>query len=147
MEHGGDNMSLVHCIVNPASRDFTCGKNWSSMEQKMKHAGLEVKSYITERVGHGAEISNEIRRLWEETGKGGESEGKPPVVVSVGGDGIAHEVASGLRGSDIVLAQLPHGSGNDYAITHGITRTDIESAIKILAPGVATRCGSWRLEG
>ena len=147
MEQGGDNMPLVHCIVNPASRDFTCGKNWPSIEEKMKDAGLEVKAYITERVGHGAELSNEIRRLWEETGKGGESEGKPPVVVSVGGDGIAHEVASGLRGSDIVLAQIPHGSGNDYAITHGIPRTDIDAAIKIIAHGVDRKCGAWRLEG
>ena len=115
---GGCIMPLVHCIVNPASRDFTCGKNWPSIEQKMKDAGLEVKAYITERVGHGAEISNSIRHQWEESGDGGESDGKPPVVVAVGGDGIAHEVASGLRGSELILAQLPHGSGNDYAITH-----------------------------
>ena len=140
-------MGLVHCIVNPASRDYTCGKNWPGLKQKMEEAGLEVKQYITERVGHGAQLSHSIRMDWENDGIGGEQKGKPPLVVAVGGDGIVHEVASGLRGSEVVLGQLPHGSGNDYAITHGIPRKKIDQAIQILINGKDRMCGAWRIEG
>ena len=69
---------------------------------------------MTERVGHAAEIAWELRKQ--------QVEGP---VVAVGGDGTVHEVASALRGSDIPLGILPFGSGNDYAITQGISRKRI----------------------
>ena len=59
-----------------------------------------------------------------------------PLIVAVGGDGIVHEVASGLRGSTIPLGQIPFGSGNDCCITHGISRDNLNQAIDVLVNGL-----------
>lgn len=127
---------MLHCIVNPASRDHTCGKRWPSTSKKLESKGFEVVTHMTERVGHAAEIAWELRKE--------QVEGP---VVAVGGDGTVHEVASALRGSDIPLGILPFGSGNDYAITQGISRKNLDEAIDVLVNGVDRRCAAWRLEG
>ncbi|MGB0265898.1 MAG: diacylglycerol/lipid kinase family protein [Candidatus Poseidoniaceae archaeon] len=131
-------MEPLHCIVNPASRDWRCGKDWPIMKQKLELAGFEVIEHITERIGHGAEIANELSN--------DPSLGDGQVIVAVGGDGIVHEVASGIRGSKLVLGQLPYGSGNDYCITHGIPRNNLDEAIEILKSGKDRSCGAWRIE-
>lgn len=140
-------MGLFHCIVNPASRDYRCGKQWPKIRATIEQRGHEVREYITQHVGHASHISNEIRTSWEEHGIGGEAEGKPPVVVAVGGDGVAHEVASGIRGSELILGQIPFGSGNDYCISHGISRKNLDQVLDVLEHGVDRHCGAWRLEG
>ncbi|MEK9731625.1 MAG: diacylglycerol kinase family protein [Candidatus Poseidoniales archaeon] len=140
-------MGLFHCIVNPASRDYRCGKQWPKIRAAIEQRGHEVKEYMTQHVGHASHLSREIRTRWEEHGEGGEAEGKPPVVVSVGGDGVAHEVASGIRGSDLILAQIPFGSGNDFCITNNISRKNLDQAIDVLEHGIDRHCGAWRLEG
>ena len=129
-------MDHLHCIVNPASRDHTCAKRWPIVVEKLKAYGFEVTTHMTERVGHASEIAWGLRT--------GEVEG---LVVAVGGDGTVHEVASALRGSDIPMGILPFGSGNDYAITQGVPRRDLDAAIEILGSGVDRRCAAWRLEG
>ena len=129
-------MGALHCIVNPASRDHTCGKRWPSVVAKLESKGIEVTTHMTQRVGHASEIA------WDLRGKNVEGP-----IVAVGGDGTVHEVASALRGSDIPLGIIPFGSGNDYAITQGISRKNIDEAIDVLINGVDRRCAAWRLEG
>ena len=129
-------MGALHCIVNPASRDHTCGKRWPSVVAKLESRGFEVTTHMTQRVGHASEIAWDLR-----------SKNVEGPVVAVGGDGTVHEVASALRGSDIPLGILPFGSGNDYAITQGIPRKNIDEAIEVLVNGVDRRCAAWRLEG
>ena len=114
-------MGVLHCIVNPASRDHSCGKKWPSVVEKLESKGFEVISHMTERVGHASEIAWRLRK---------DSVSGP--VVAVGGDGTVHEVASALRGSEIPLGIIPMGSGNDYAITQGISRRSVDHAIKVL---------------
>lgn len=132
-------MQTIHCIVNPASRDGQCGKDWPIIKQKMELSDIFVIEHITERVGHGAEIANSLTK--------DESLSNGDLIVAVGGDGIVSEVASGIRGSGLVLGQIPYGSGNDYCITHGIPRNDIDSAIEIIQNGIDRKCGAWKLEG
>ena len=91
---------------------------------------------MTEKVGHASEIAWGLRQ-----------ENVSGLVVAVGGDGTVHEVASAMRGSDIPMGILPFGSGNDYAITQGISRKNIDDAIEVLVNGVDRRCAAWRLEG
>ena len=129
-------MSKFFCIVNPASRDHTCGKKWPSIAAKLQSKGIDVVTHLTERVGHASEIAWELRKK--------EVEG---LIVAVGGDGTVHEVASALRGSNIPMGILPFGSGNDYAITQGISRSNVDDAIDVLVNGVDRRCAAWRLEG
>ena len=129
-------MGPLHCIVNPASRDHTCGKRWPAVSVKLESKGFEVITHMTTKVGHASEIAWELRQQ--------NVEGP---IVAVGGDGTVHEVASALRGSDIALGILPFGSGNDYAITQGISRKNVDQAIDVLVNGVDRRCAAWRLEG
>ena len=129
-------MGTLHCIVNPASRDHTCGKKWPSVVVKLESRGFDVTTHLTKKVGHASEIAWKLR--------GQNVEG---LIVAVGGDGTVHEVASALRGSDIPMGILPFGSGNDYAITQGISRKNIDDAIDVLVNGVDRRCAAWRLEG
>ena len=129
-------MGALHCIVNPASRDHTCGKRWPSVVAKLESKGYEVNTHMTQRVGHASEIAWDLR-----------SKNVEGPIVAVGGDGTVHEVASALRGSDIPLGIIPFGSGNDYAITQGISRKNVDEAIDVLVNGVDRRCAAWRLEG
>ena len=129
-------MGGIHCIVNPASRDHTCGKRWPSVLSKLEGRGLEVTTHMTEYTGHASEIAWNLRK-----------QGDAELIVAVGGDGTVHEVASALRGGDIPLGILPFGSGNDYAITQGISRKNIDLAIDVIVNGVDRRCAAWRLEG
>ena len=132
-------MQTIHCIVNPASRDGQCGKDWPIIKQKMELKGLEIVEHITERIGHGAEIAHSL--VVDDSIPDGS------LIVAVGGDGIVSEVASGIRCSNLILGQIPYGSGNDYCITHGIPRNDLDSAIEIIQNGKDRMCGAWRLEG
>jgi diacylglycerol kinase family enzyme len=56
------------------------------------------------------------------------AESKMPIVVSVGGDGSVHNVASGLVGSQTALGIIPIGSGNGMA-RHLQISTSIPSAV------------------
>ena len=130
------SMGALHCIVNPASRDHTCGKRWPKIVEKLEARGFTVHTHMTEKVGHASQIAWDLRQ-----------EGVDGMIVAAGGDGTVHEVASGLRGSDIVMGVLPFGSGNDYGITQGVFNKDIDGAIDVLVNGVDRRCAAWRLEG
>ena len=90
-------MVKAHFIVNPASRDFRCGKAWPGIKKRLIERGFEVTEHITERIGHGAEIAHQLRIDIESNND------ESPLIVAVGGDGIVHEVASGLRGATIPL--------------------------------------------
>jgi NAD kinase len=121
-------MGPLHCIVNPASRDHTCGKRWPKIITKLESRGFTVNTYPTERVGHAGEIAWKLR-----------TDNVEGVIVAVGGDGTVHEVASALRGCDIPMGILPFGTGNDYAITQGISRKNMDEAIDVLVNGVDRR--------
>ena len=125
-------MGALHCIVNPASRDQTCGKKWPAISAKLESKGFEVVTHMTNSVGHASEIAWELRQ-----------QNVDGPIVAVGGDGTVHEVASALRGSDIALGIIPLGSGNDYAITQGVSRKDVDQAIDVLMNGVDRRCAAW----
>ncbi len=84
-------MGPLHCIVNPASRDHTCGKKWPKVVTKLEARGFEVTTHMTTGVGHAGEIAWKLR-----------NEKVNDLVVAVGGDGTVHEVASALRGSEVV---------------------------------------------
>ena len=133
-------MVKAHFIINPASRDFRCGKAWPDIKKRLIEKGFAVVEHMTECIGHGAELAHRIRTELEASNE------ESPLVVAVGGDGIVHEVASGLRGSKIPLGQIPYGSGNDCCITHGISRKNLNQAIDVLLNGVDRSCGAWRLE-
>lgn len=56
------------------------------------------------------------------------------VVVAVGGDGTAHEVANGVVGSQACMSVLPMGSGNDFGQLLGMP-SDPEKALDAITRG------------
>jgi YegS/Rv2252/BmrU family lipid kinase len=68
------------------------------------------------------------------------------VVLAVGGDGTANEVASGLLGSAAALGVIPAGSGNGLARTLRIP-IDADRALRELAGAVTRRMDVGRLNG
>ena len=129
-------MSRIACIVNPAGRDGKSGKNWPSIEKKLTDAGFDVETHLTEYVGHASEISYSLRDRED-----------LDLVVAVGGDGSFHEVASGLRGSNMRIGVIPTGTGNDVARAHNIPLKNRDAQIEILKNGTDRNVGAIRLEG
>lgn len=88
-------------------------------------AGVKARrAFQAVGTGHGAWDSIDVRltegpgharTLAREAVKRGDN-----VIIAVGGDGTANEVASGLLGSDTAMALVPAGSGNGLARTLGI---------------------------
>jgi YegS/Rv2252/BmrU family lipid kinase len=68
------------------------------------------------------------------------------VVLAVGGDGTANEVASGLLGSAAALGVVPAGSGNGLARTLRIP-IDADRALRELAGAVTLRMDVGRVNG
>ena len=90
-------------IINP-----TAGHPWSSLRRRV-HRTLrqiepsEAEVLWTKRPGQA--------RAWAQA----RAQEPERVVVAVGGDGTAHDVAAGLMGGQAKLGVLPLGSGNDFA--------------------------------
>lgn len=63
------------------------------------------------------------------------------VVVGLGGDGLAHEIAQGLmarpRDERPTFGLLPFGNGNDYARTIGMPANDVAAAWRALDGAIA----------
>jgi YegS/Rv2252/BmrU family lipid kinase len=59
-------------------------------------------------------------------------------VVAIGGDGLVHQVANVLVGTDTTLGIIPAGTGNDFARGLGLL-LDIDKAVGVLADGVERR--------
>ncbi len=134
-------MTRIHAIVNPAGRDGLSGKRWPKIRSRLEAAGIEVAETLTERVNHAAEIAWGLRKKYADT-----PSSDCPLIVAVGGDGTVHEVASGLRGGNLVMGIIPHGTGNDYARGHGYPMKKIDAAIDILKNGVDRSCPAYRIE-
>ena len=67
-----------------------------------------------------------------------EHAGDYDVVVSIGGDGTLNEVISGVRasGADVMLAHIPAGSTNDFAVSLNLP-VSLRRAAKNVVKGVA----------
>lgn len=129
-------MARIACVVNPAGRDGTVRKRWPEIVELLDAEGLDHEVHWTEHTGHAAEIAHGLR-----------DRDDLDLVVAVGGDGTMNEVASGLRGSSMVLGIIPMGSGNDYARAHGIPLLDPAGAVPLLESGVDREVGAMRIDG
>ncbi|MDP6878918.1 MAG: diacylglycerol kinase family protein [Candidatus Marinimicrobia bacterium] len=130
-----NNSKIISCIINPAARDGQSIKIWEIVKNKLEKEGLSTELYITEKVGHASEIAYSLRERTD-----------IQVIVACGGDGTVHEVSSGLRGSNIPLAVIPAGTGNDVARVHGYLLDDLDDTINIIINGVDRNIGALRIE-
>ncbi len=114
----------VTAIVNPKA-GVKARRSFQAVEAG--HGAWDpIDLRLTEGPGHARILASEARQR-------GDS-----VVIAVGGDGTANEVASGLLGGDTALALVPAGSGNGLARTLGIP-LDFRRALVALQSGVRRR--------
>ena len=102
----------VFAIVNPASDNGSTARFWPRARATLREAGFEVEEVLTEGPGHATALALAA-------GEQGHR-----VVLYVGGDGTANEVANGLLKLPTLarpaLASLPRGTGGDLAKSLGM---------------------------
>ena len=114
-------------VVNPASGNGAAGKRWPQTRELAAWRGLEGEALLTQAPGHAVELA---RRAVDDGAR---------VVVAVGGDGTINEIVNGLlesQSSEVELAVVPQGTGDDFARTFGIP-TKLELAVAAAATGRA----------
>jgi len=113
-------------IVNPVAGGGATRRKWPLIRELLIGSGLSFDYEYTQGVGHGIELARAA------VGDGYE------LVVSVGGDGTANEVANGLIDPSgtgrATLGIIPTGTGADFARSIGIPR-DLRDACSLLTGG------------
>ncbi len=109
----------VHAIVNPTSDGRWASRHWDRIRPILEEAGWRIRTELTERRGHARDLA---------------AASSEPLILVVGGDGTAHEVANGLltarRGA--TMAVLPAGTGNDFARALGLPRDPLAAAAALV---------------
>ncbi len=104
----------VFVIVNPASDNGATARFWPRARRALVDAGLSFAEVSTEGPGHATSLA-------EKAGEEGY-----PIVLYVGGDGTANEVANGILRLPTLarpaLAALPRGTGGDFPKTMGMAQ-------------------------
>ncbi|MEJ2186193.1 MAG: diacylglycerol kinase family lipid kinase [Gemmatimonadota bacterium] len=118
----------AHVILNPVSGGGRGRKARERIEKGLTASGLRFDLSETQAQGHAFQLARE--RAFD-----------ADVVVAVGGDGTAHEVANGLltaarqeNRASAALAVLPVGSGNDFVKMLGL-HGGLSGAITTVANG------------
>ena len=98
-------------IVNPIAGTGYALSVMKQLEAVLKDRGLPYRILATEGPGHAVSLARQLS-----------ADPSLRAVFSVGGDGTAFEVASGLAGSSMPLGIIPAGTGNDFIKTAGIPK-------------------------
>ena len=113
-------------IVNPNAGNGKGEKDWEKISSFLKEKKLSIAVQFTQRKGHAIQFTTE-----------GIANGYRKII-TVGGDGTLNEVVNGVYNSnifpttDITLALIPVGTGNDWGRMFGIP-LDYEKAVKIIS--------------
>lgn len=113
-------------IVSSRSGGGKALNDWPRIEKMLTDKGIEYSEQITDHAYHAIALAREAvlagyRRL-----------------LVIGGDGAMHEVLNGLFSQDVVpvsevaLALIPVGSGNDWSRLHDIPK-DYAAAVELVA--------------
>lgn len=97
-------------IVNPAAGGGAGAKLIGSLARTLSDAGIRAEIERSPGPGEGARLAAAA------------TEDGYDVILAVGGDGTANEIANGMLGSRSVLALYPVGMGNDFARGVGYPR-------------------------
>ncbi|MBM3469762.1 MAG: diacylglycerol kinase family lipid kinase [Armatimonadetes bacterium] len=109
----------AHAIVNPVAGRNRGAQAWARAKPVLESAGWEVTESFSLRQGYAVELA---------------ATSDAEVILAVGGDGTAHEVANGLlrRSRRPVMGVLPVGTGNDFARALGLPRDPAAAAGMLL---------------
>jgi len=122
----------AHLVLNPAADRGRAAARRGGISAYLEGRGFEVEWHVTQGPGHAGGIAS---KLSDEA-----------LVVAVGGDGTAHEVAAACVGTGRVMGVLPVGSGNDYVKALGIG-TDLARALEVVARGMVRSVDTGEVNG
>lgn len=112
-------MQRTKIIFNPKARYGEAAACLPRLEALLKAANINYEVSLTSREGDGARMAADA------VAKGFR------IVVAVGGDGVASDVAGALVGSDVIFGLIPTGSGDDFAKSLLMSR-DLEKAVEAI---------------
>lgn len=104
-------------IVNPKAGSGKGLKDWPVISNTMNRFGVDFTCVFTEHKYHAVELT--VKSIKDGYRK----------IVAIGGDGTIHEIVNGIfiqqevPTTDILLAVIPSGTGNDWVRMYGISRT------------------------
>ncbi|MCL7752545.1 diacylglycerol kinase family protein [Polaribacter sp. Z022] len=112
-------------IANPTSGNRNFSKQWEEIQQLLNNKKIDFSFAFTQFSKHEIElvdkaIQNGFRNI-----------------ISVGGDGTLHNVVNGImlqryvKTSDITIAVIPQGTGNDWIKTYNIPN-NVAKAVEII---------------
>ena len=112
-------------IANPRAGHGAGSGNIERLRGLIRERGLDCTAVPTERPGHATELARKFA----------DSDGSRLGVM--GGDGTLSEVVQALVGSNVELALLSVGTGNDFARSLGLPMNDLGAALDVAVSGKA----------
>lgn len=94
-------------LVNPIAGGGRAAERWAPLAERIRAAGADVRVERTRNREHAVELATTAAARGD-------------VVVAVGGDGLARDVAGGVVAAGGTMAIVPAGRGNDLARTLGL---------------------------
>jgi YegS/Rv2252/BmrU family lipid kinase len=112
-------------IANPTSGNRNFSKQWKEIQQLLTNKKIDFSVAFTQFSKHEIElVTTAIQQGFRN-------------IISIGGDGTLHHVVNGImlqryvKTSDITIAVIPLGTGNDWIKTYNIPN-NVEKAIEII---------------
>ena len=99
---------MIYMICNPIAGSGKGEKIGQKIQSLLEQKSIDCRLIMTERPGHATELALDLRHRGAR------------MVLAIGGDGTALEVARGLAGSETALGVIPAGTGNDFIKTLGL---------------------------
>lgn len=119
---------MIYAICNPAAGSGRGRKIGLQVEEALRKRGKTCSLLMTEGPGHATLLAAQAL------------DGE--MVLSIGGDGTALEVANGILGSRKTLGIIPAGTGNDFIKTLGLPADPMEALDYALShPALETDAG------
>ena len=113
-------------IANPIAGNQKFSKQWKEIQQLLNSKNIDYSFVFTQFSKHEIElVQNAIQQGFRN-------------IISVGGDGTLHNIVNGVmmqryvKSSDITIAVLPIGTGNDWIKTYNIPN-NIKRAVDIIS--------------
>jgi diacylglycerol kinase family enzyme len=122
VKHNADSWFI---IANPTSGNRNFSKQWKEIKQLLNAKKIDFSVAFTQFSKHEIElVTTAIQEGFRN-------------IISIGGDGTLHHVVNGImlqryvKTSDITIAVIPLGTGNDWIKTHNIPN-NVEKSIEII---------------
>ncbi|QVY64513.1 diacylglycerol kinase family protein [Polaribacter sp. Q13] len=112
-------------IANPISGNRNFSKQWKEIQQLLNNKKIDFSFAFTKFSKHEIELVNTAIQQGFRN------------IISIGGDGTLHNVVNGImtqryaKTSDITIAVIPQGTGNDWIKTYNIPN-NVKKAIEII---------------